>query len=464
MILPALRLRRSRRLPGRRKKRDHAGPPCPARPACQCRSRKPINAVVVQETDRLARNTHDHLTIRAVLQKAGVKLISVAQPMLDDSPEGKMIDTILASVNQFQSDINSRKRGRPCRKSSTRAGGRVGRLLGYVNVAPKREWARTKGAERPIEESEILGLAARGLPTLFSPGTTQPTNSATAPRKGAPIKDGEKDPSQRHGPHPQESVLRRPHGLEGTAAHGPTRADDQPLQSTERILEIIEAPQPARQSHPQAPLSAARFCVLRPLRTPLHGRDPPAKRSPTITAAPKAQTQQPESKRRGRPTWNGRSRSGSRPSNSAATSLTASSPTSTASRRAQAGHPGQKASPAQSAEGPRSQARPGRGETTGRDPRGPRLREGARPARGIDRTDQDHLLDLDRHNTADVDVIRQVLALASNICEAYRKAPVALKREYLGLFWDRFVVKDREIVKAIPTELIRPPCMQNRRF
>lgn len=84
------------------------------RPALQdllakCQEDKDINAVVVQETDRLARNTKDHLTIRAMLKKAGVKLISVAQPMLDDSPEGNMIDTILASVNQFQSDINSRK-------------------------------------------------------------------------------------------------------------------------------------------------------------------------------------------------------------------------------------------------------------------------------------------------------------------------------------------------------------------
>jgi DNA invertase Pin-like site-specific DNA recombinase len=68
-----------------------------------------VAAVIVQETDRLSRNTKDHLTIRALLQKSGVKLISVAQPMLDDSPEGKMIDTIIASVNQFQSDINSRK-------------------------------------------------------------------------------------------------------------------------------------------------------------------------------------------------------------------------------------------------------------------------------------------------------------------------------------------------------------------
>jgi DNA invertase Pin-like site-specific DNA recombinase len=68
-----------------------------------------VHAVIIQETDRLARSTIDHLTIKALLQKANVKLISVAQPMLDDSPEGNMIDTIIASVNQFQSDINSRK-------------------------------------------------------------------------------------------------------------------------------------------------------------------------------------------------------------------------------------------------------------------------------------------------------------------------------------------------------------------
>jgi len=84
------------------------------RPALQdlltkCQKDKSIEAVVVQETDRLARNTKDHLAIRAILKKAGIKLISVAQPMLDDSPEGNMIDTILASVNQFQSDTNSRK-------------------------------------------------------------------------------------------------------------------------------------------------------------------------------------------------------------------------------------------------------------------------------------------------------------------------------------------------------------------
>lgn len=84
------------------------------RPALQdmliaCENNNDIAAIFVQDTDRLARNTQDHLAIRSVLKKKNIKLISVSQPLLDDSPEGNMIDTILASVNQFQSDLNSRK-------------------------------------------------------------------------------------------------------------------------------------------------------------------------------------------------------------------------------------------------------------------------------------------------------------------------------------------------------------------
>lgn len=84
------------------------------RPALQemlsrCQKENDIKVVLVQETDRLARGTSIHLAIKTILKKADIKLISVAQPMLDDSPEGNMIDTIIASVNQFQSDLNSRK-------------------------------------------------------------------------------------------------------------------------------------------------------------------------------------------------------------------------------------------------------------------------------------------------------------------------------------------------------------------
>jgi len=68
---------------------------------------------------------------------------------------------------------------------------------------------------------------------------------------------------------------------------------------------------------------------------------------------------------------------------------------------------------------------------------------------------QEQLVTLDSQREFDTDLIRTVLALTTNIHQAYQKAPVALKRQYLGLFWERFVVEDREIVEAIPSRLIR---------
>ena len=68
-----------------------------------------IDAVLVQDTDRLARNTLHHLTIKAELKKRKVKLVSISQPMLDDSPEGQAMDTFLAGMNTFASQITGRK-------------------------------------------------------------------------------------------------------------------------------------------------------------------------------------------------------------------------------------------------------------------------------------------------------------------------------------------------------------------
>lgn len=68
-----------------------------------------IEAVLVQDTDRMARNTSDHFTIKALLKKFNSKLISVSQPQIDDSAEGEMIDTFLAGMNTFQSRITARK-------------------------------------------------------------------------------------------------------------------------------------------------------------------------------------------------------------------------------------------------------------------------------------------------------------------------------------------------------------------
>jgi site-specific DNA recombinase len=70
---------------------------------------KTINFVLIQDTDRLARNTLDHLAIKAILKKNEVSLFSVSQPFIDDSAEGILMDTWLAGANAFQSNLTSRK-------------------------------------------------------------------------------------------------------------------------------------------------------------------------------------------------------------------------------------------------------------------------------------------------------------------------------------------------------------------
>lgn len=95
---------------------------------------KTICIVLVQDTDRLARNTLDHLSIKAFLAKHGVQVISISQPMIDDSPEGHIVDTIIASVNTFFSQITGRKTSKVM-EEKIKAGWWANHApVGYVNV------------------------------------------------------------------------------------------------------------------------------------------------------------------------------------------------------------------------------------------------------------------------------------------------------------------------------------------
>lgn len=94
-----------------------------------------IDAILVQDTDRLARNTFDHLTIKSLLKKKEIKLISISQLMLDDSPEGNLMDTMIASFNAFQSQITGRKTSKVLEEKA-KMGWFPGGIppLGYKNI------------------------------------------------------------------------------------------------------------------------------------------------------------------------------------------------------------------------------------------------------------------------------------------------------------------------------------------
>ncbi len=96
---------------------------------------KNVKAVFVQDTDRLARNANDHLVIKALLRKRDVQLVSVSQPGLEDTPEGNFMDLVIAGVNQFQSQMTSRKTIKSLEQKFRDGGWPTHVAIGYLNVA-----------------------------------------------------------------------------------------------------------------------------------------------------------------------------------------------------------------------------------------------------------------------------------------------------------------------------------------
>jgi len=95
---------------------------------------KNIGCVLVLDTDRLARNVLDHLSIKSILEKHKVELISISQPLIDNSPEGNFIDTVLAGVNALQSQITGRKTSKTMEQKA-KAGWLPGTApIGYKNI------------------------------------------------------------------------------------------------------------------------------------------------------------------------------------------------------------------------------------------------------------------------------------------------------------------------------------------
>jgi site-specific DNA recombinase len=78
-----------------------------------CREHKGrVQFVVVYNISRFARNTHDHVVIRALLRRLGVTLRSVNEPISDDAV-GKLTEHVLSAFAQFDND---------CKADRTRVG------------------------------------------------------------------------------------------------------------------------------------------------------------------------------------------------------------------------------------------------------------------------------------------------------------------------------------------------------
>lgn len=107
-----------------------------------------ISYFIVQDTDRLARDEHDHFVIRDYLKRLGVRLISMNQPGINDSAEGQFMDTIIAGVNAFQSRMTGRKVSTIMERMAAQGKTTDPAPLGYINVNRGTE-------EKPIRVVEF---------------------------------------------------------------------------------------------------------------------------------------------------------------------------------------------------------------------------------------------------------------------------------------------------------------------
>jgi DNA invertase Pin-like site-specific DNA recombinase len=427
------------------------------RPALQdllakCTKGTVVGAVIVQETDRLARNTHDHLTIRALLQKANVKLISIAQPMLDDSPEGKMIDTILASVNQFQSDLSGRKVRKALQEKFEQGWWPALAPVGYVNV--------------PIESDDgqrarnVIRSDPKSWPILQEGFRLYLTGDYSADeirdllfKRGVHSKTGKKIPHSvmvRMLKNPFYAGVMAWHGQRRTGRHEPIIT----LAEHERILQIVESHNvhASRRRRHNFLLRGFAYCNLCGHRYTgeIHRfknksyyhcatRGEHSNQFQNVEVAILERQVEEYFKR-------------IRFSQTFLQAILESLKKVSANQRQTDKSQKQVLFNQQKAiESKRDRAEDKLLAGVLSDDAYVRLR-----ARFTEQLEgiQEHLAALDSQRECDSEVIREVLRLSKDVYEAYKEAPAALKRHYLGLFWAQFLVQDREIVDAVPSRLI----------
>lgn len=128
--------------------------------------REHIDAILVIDTDRIARNEIDHFFIKNELRKSKTQLIAINQPMINDSAEGQFFETILAGTNAFYSRLTGRKVKKTLEKKCNDGWRPSWAPIGYINVNRGSE----EHPQREIDVDPEQGKHITNLFRLFSTG------------------------------------------------------------------------------------------------------------------------------------------------------------------------------------------------------------------------------------------------------------------------------------------------------
>ena len=131
-----------------------------------CRENKGrVQSVIVYHTSRFARNSHDHLAVRALLSSYGVSLRSVNE-QIDESSQGKFLETVLAAVNQLDNDVRAERSAAGMKAALEKGRWTHKAPIGYLNDT-SNDGKRTviPDSERAALVRKAFDLYATGLHT-----------------------------------------------------------------------------------------------------------------------------------------------------------------------------------------------------------------------------------------------------------------------------------------------------------
>jgi site-specific DNA recombinase len=126
---------------------------------------KEVDYYIVWKLDRLARKAYDSAVIDANLQKLGIQLLSVTEP-ITDSPVGNLTKTMLAGFAQFDNDVRAERSTSGVRRRIEEGGWPHMAPLGYKNF--------TDSLKRPtLIPTEQAPLITKWLQEYLKGGYTQ---------------------------------------------------------------------------------------------------------------------------------------------------------------------------------------------------------------------------------------------------------------------------------------------------
>ena len=153
------------------------------------KNKKLITKIVSYKIDRLSRNKTSYFAMQVYLKKLNISIKSATEPFGDDSPVGRLLEGILASVSEFESDLVSQRTKLSMQQA--RASGRIVHSAPVGYIMQKTEGEKSVAVHDPERAPFVLKAFEMMALGLYSQAHIRRllTEQGFKTRKNKPVTD-----------------------------------------------------------------------------------------------------------------------------------------------------------------------------------------------------------------------------------------------------------------------------------